>query len=424
MNTTNTVLDERYHGLTRAEQILYRRLGVLPTVDFDPHMAAAAACMPLEYAGQRLGGLADAAVLDELAPAPGRKVRYRFGVGVQEHARRLADRQEEQAVHATAVRRLCDWVLATATAAQHLLTPFQATLPRAYAYPPAVPVPFTDRAGALAWLEGHQPNLLGVLKAAADAGWHQTTGQLVDAHWPLFHYLHPYELWIEAHEIGLASARDTRDAALVRQMLNSGAIGLSNAGRYEEAVSWYTGSRSAARSDGDVRDEGQALLGLAACHRGLGQSQQAEACLGQAIGCWTSCGYPRGVALAWTLLGEMAGDRGDRSRAVELFTLARTKLLDVGDPFDAARALAFRGHARALAGEYEAGRAELEEALGVFTAAGAGRWSARACDMLGQTARVHGDLAAARRHFDAAARHFDAFDAGEAARVRSELEAL
>ncbi|MFI8818055.1 hypothetical protein ACIGWV_42310, partial [Streptomyces sp. NPDC055082] len=91
---------------------------------------------------------------------------------------------------------------------------------------------------------------------------HDTSSMLADAHWPLFHYAHPYDLWIEVHRIGLASARLAGNTAAERQMLNSGAIGLSNAGHLDEGIAWYTDCLTAARETDDVRDEGQAHIGL------------------------------------------------------------------------------------------------------------------------------------------------------------------
>jgi tetratricopeptide (TPR) repeat protein len=212
--------------------------------------------------------------------------------------------------------------------------------------------------------------------------------------WPLFLRLRHYQMWIRAHEIGLRSARTAGDHEAERQMLNSGAIGLSAAGHLDEAVDWYARSRRAARSAGDVRDEGQALHGLGTCSLQAGELARASAYLTDAVAVWRSCGYERGVALSRIALGEVALAEGRFVQAQQEFAGARSILLEVDDPHDANRARAFLGSAQARAGEHVAGRDLMLAALEQFTASGATHWQARTLEMLADCAREQGDRAA------------------------------
>lgn len=388
--TVQNALDASYAVLGRQSAQLYRALGLLPVPTFDVRTAAAACAQSLAWAQRRLDELVEANVLEDIGPDT-----YRFHDLVRVHAHDRASATESVSDRERIRRRVADWYLTTATEAQRLITPIQLTLPRTYAHPTELPAPFADDAAALGWLDARRLHLMAVLRLAAERGWHATAWQLVDAMWPLFLRLRHHDLWIEAHRIGLDAARSDGHREAERQMLNSGAIGLSAAHRTAEAVDWYKASLRAAREAGDRRDEGQALLGLGGCYLAEERLADAVADLDRAVETWTECGYPRGVALARILLGEIALAEQDLGRAVTCFTLARNGLLAVSDPHDAARALAFLGRAHARGGDHTQGVSQLREALETFTASGAAHWQARTLEMLGDSARERGDDVAA-----------------------------
>ncbi|PVE04342.1 regulator [Streptomyces scopuliridis RB72] len=388
--TVRNALDASYAVLTAETALVYRTLGLLPLLTFDALTAAAACAQSVTWAERCFDELIEANLMEDTGPDT-----YRFHDLVRVHARDRATADDTDRARGKSLRRTCDWYLQTATAAQARLTSAQFTLPRTYAHPSDLPAPFTDDVSALAWLDAQRLNLMAMVKTAARSGWHATAWQLVDALWPLFLRLRHYNLWFEAHEIGLDAARHDGNGEAERQMLNSGAIGLSAARRLSDATVWYGLSLEAAREAGDARDEGQALLGLGTCHREAGELTDAVPYLNRAITVWEDCGYPRGAALARIVLGEIELVRNNPNVAVAYFTRAHDALVSVNDPHDAARSLAFLGHARAQKAEYTAGTAQMEEALAVFTTTGAKHWQARTLEMLGRSALKHGDNAAA-----------------------------
>ncbi|QTZ92906.1 AAA family ATPase [Streptomyces auratus] len=394
-SSVNHALDESYAVLADDAARLYRRLALLPARSMESRVAAVACVIPLAEAERLLDVLVEANLVEDIGPDS-----YRFHDLVRLHAQGRGQDEERPEVRAEVLRRVCDWYLATATQAQQCLSPIQLTLRRNYEFRPELPGPFTEASGALAWLETRRLDLLAAVRAAYDEGWDDLSWQLVDALWPLFHRLRYHDLWLEAHEIGLRAARRSGDRAAERQMLNSGAIGFGVAGRADDAITWFSWSLDAAREAGDARDEGQALHGLGSAHRQAGRLRVAGDFLHRAIDTWEKAGYVRGAALSRIVLGEMAleseGERWDDRRAAEFFERARSTLLDVGDPYDAARALAFHGRARVLEGAYEAGTRELREALVVFEDAGATPWQARVWEMLGRSAVEHAEVPVAR----------------------------
>ncbi|MFE2229300.1 tetratricopeptide repeat protein [Streptomyces kronopolitis] len=394
-SSVNHALDASYAVLAADAARLYRRLALLPARSMESRVAAVACGVPLVEAERLLDVLVEANLVEDTGPDS-----YRFHDLVRLHAQGRGRDEERPETRAETLRRVCDWYLATATQAQECLSPIQLTLRRTYEFPPELPGPFTEAPGALAWLEARRLDLLAAVRAAYDEGWDDLSWQLVDALWPLFHRLRHHELWLEAHEIGLRAARRSGDRAAERQMLNSGAIGFDVAGRTDDAIRWFSWSLEAAREAGDVRDEGQALHGLGSAHRQAGRFEVAGDFLRRAIDTWEQAGYVRGSALSRIVLGEMAleceGARWDGRSAAEYFAQARTTLLGVDDLYDAARALAFHGRARALDGAYEAGVRELRAALVVFEDAGATPWQARIWEMLGRSAVEHAELPLAR----------------------------
>lgn len=410
-----------YSTLSGREQRMYRTLAHLPD-RLDTAMAAVAAGLPQQETSDIIGALADARLLN----GPRDPLSFELTPEAREHALALAG-QDGEDDRQTVLRRLYEWMLLTALAARQRLALDQSTLQRRNPFlpttTPVIGIPFSSDGRARYWLRRHQHHLLPAARGAAGLEWHDIAWRLVDA-WPLFVADHPYRLWAEAHQVGLASAGKAGDPAAIRQMLLSGAAGLLGAGRTGEATQWYTQAlRSArSRSDGDARDEGQALLGLAGCYLAAGEHDRAEDTAGRAITCWEECDYPRGVALARTLLGEIAISAAEQTcapvgpaEARKALTGAYQALTSLGDDFNAFRALALHGYATALTGGYGAGQHELRTALNYFDQAGATRWCARGRALL---AAVTSDTAEAQTLAGEAADLYGAFDPAEARRLR------
>jgi tetratricopeptide (TPR) repeat protein len=334
-------------------------------------------------------------LLEDLGPD-----RYRFHDLVRLHARQRAERHDGSDARARTLRRMLDWYLTAATRAEALLTPSHRTLARDYAYPPAVPVPFDEPADALAWLDGHRTQLMTAVRAAAEADLDAPAWQLVDALFPLFLRLRPYDLWTEAFEIGLAAVRRAGDRKGESRMLTFGGGGLRGAGRPEDALVHYRRALEMAREDADRRVEAQALHGLGQCHQQIGVRDRARSFFLRALEIRESIGYRRGAALSRVCLGELAIDDGDSEAAIAHLTAAHRELAAAGDVYDGGRALAFLGRAHARAGDFGAAERYLRRALKQFRETGSVHWQARTLELLGRTAEDRSDLPAARRLYE------------------------
>ena len=416
--TVQAVLDESYRALTAEAARVYRRLGLLPAAEFEAALAGAACAVPDDEAEQLLDVLVEANLLEEIGAD-----RYRFHDLVRLHAAQRGEAEETTAARSETVRRYVDWNLAMATAAEELLTPSHRTLERSYRY--ARPVPgFADDKAALAWLDRHRDALVASVRQAAEARWDATAWQLVDAAWPMFLRLRLYDAWIEAHEIGLAAARRSGDAAGRARMLTSGGIGLRSAGRYDEAVVRFSEALELARLEGDQRDEAQALNGLGSSHRGAGRPTEAEECFSAALALREAIGYRRGAALSRLRLGELALDQDRFDTAVDHLGRAHRDLVAERDTYDATRARSLLGFALARLGQRAEGERELTGALAEFEAAGSTFWCGRTLEMLGQIAHQEGDIPAARELYERSLHLYAGMSPTDARRAQGRLRDL
>ncbi|MET9564226.1 tetratricopeptide repeat protein [Streptomyces tauricus] len=417
-SAVQAALDESYTSLPPDMAHGYRCLGSLSFTVFGTEVVAAACDVPIPQAEAVADGLIEVNLLEDLGAN-----RFRFHELVRLHAAQRAS-QDQSVTTLGGTRRAVGWYLATATAAEALLTPSHRNLPREYPRGTPPPLSFGDPNAALDWLSREQSQLATALRTAADNGWHATVWQLTDALWPLWHRLRPYDLWLEAHDKGLAAARrDGRPAALSR-MLTSGGGALLNSGRPEEALTWYTEALDHARADQDRKAEAQSLHGIGRAHHMLGRLSEATSFFTRALARREAIGYIRGAALTRICLGEIAIAQGASDQAFAELTTAHRELAAIPDLHDAARALAFLGRAQATRGDFAAAVSHLEAALDEFRSLGSVHWQSRAMEMLGLTALDRGDQATARTWFERSLAVYASISPRDTRRLRDRINSL
>ncbi|MEV6977944.1 tetratricopeptide repeat protein [Kitasatospora sp. NPDC093806] len=413
-------LDASFEVLGADAVRLYRLLGLLPFPVFTLEVACAVGDLSAAEADRLLDGLIDVHLLEEIEEG-----RFRFHDLVKLHARARAAALRELPEGKAAVDRVLDWYLASATAAEALLSPSHRTQRRDYT---VEPVPrareFADDAAAVGWLDAETGRLADALRWAADTGRSRTAWQLVDAMWPLFLRLRPARLWIDAHRIGRTAARAAGDRTGELRMLTSGGTGLRNAGEGEEAAEWFTEALRLARTVGEPLVEADALYGLSQTHRTAGRLAEAAHCLRATIALREARGYVRGTALARLALGDVLLADGRPAEAAPVIRGAHRELAAVPAAYEAARALAFLGQAQAALGEYEEAGRSYAEALAEFRAGRARHWEARVLELVGDLARDRGDTAEAAARYRESLAHYQALAAPDTARLTAGLDAL
>lgn len=415
-----SALDASCTGLTPESARLYQLLGLLPFTDFTADDAAALLASSAPDADERLDELAEANLVEDLGTG-----RFRFHDLVRLHARARARAHESEQDQLAALRRVLDWYLATASAAERLLAANHASLAREYAGPPVGP-PFdpADEPAAVRWLDRERGHLLAAVRAADEQGWDVLTWQLVDAMYPLFHRLRAFELQDEAHRLGLAAARRTGDLRALARMLADTGGRLRNLGRPEEAISRYQEALALAEANGNLKRQAQVLHGIGQAHLLAGRLDEAAGCFHRDLELRLSVGYSRGAALTRVLLGDLAITRGHPERALPDLTDAYQVLLDLGEPYEAARALAQLGRAHAALGEQHAAQEALERAATMFRAAGSAAWEARTLELQGELDEARGASQRALERYEAALVLYRRLGAPDAERLAEAVRRL
>ncbi|WP_327393349.1 tetratricopeptide repeat protein [Streptomyces sp. NBC_01186] len=394
----SATLDESYRLLPPDAARTYRRLGLIPASACTPQLAAAVCDRAPGQAAADLATLVRAGLLEP----SGRGGAYRFHDLVRAHACRRGERDETALTQEETVRRYADWCLHTATRATAVLAPGRHAPERDHRAPPPPTPAFAGEKAALAWLDAERHSLMAVLRHSAAAGWDTVCWQLADAMWPLFSRLNPSALWIEAHELGLAAARRAGSRAGEGRMLLSGAEGLREVGRYEEAAEWYALAGRHAEQDKDPHQRAEALDGLATTRLRVRELAGAEAGFRDALRLRAELADGHGAAHSRLGLGETALLARDWGRAVRHLARAQADLTAHGDGHGAARALTLLGQAKARAGDSSGGERELRTALAAFETLGAPDGQARTLELMGRVAQADGDRERARERYEQA----------------------
>ncbi|OEV12999.1 tetratricopeptide repeat protein [Streptomyces nanshensis] len=381
-----SVLDEIVDALHAPTARAYRLLSLLPGPDVDADAAGATLGLTRYLSTQTLTDLAGARLLENRGVHDGRGRVFGWHDEVRTHARTAAFREESPEDRSRALRRWLDYLLATTTQAERLLTPAHREVRRDITFWPVSPNFRKDEEAAQAWLVAHQDHIAAAVTTAKEHGVDTIVYQLPHAAWPLWRLHRPLELWLALHKQGLAAAVRCGDDLGQREMLTTGVIALRGLRDYEEAIEWADQAYSLAREAGDRAGTAQALYELAACHHEMGDHERAAGFLTETIRIREEIDYPRGVALSRHLLGEGAYATGHFPRAVAEFVLAAAGLRAAGDRFDAARADAMQGHTWTALRQYERAEELLHAAREEMRAVGSLPWESRVLDMLAQAA--------------------------------------
>ncbi|WP_158920483.1 tetratricopeptide repeat protein [Streptomyces sp. NBRC 109706] len=391
----NTSLDQFHDALPAEAGRLYRRLGAHPGPEFETELALAVAQAgpPVEDPGGSLATLVEANLLTA-APAG----RYRFHDLIQRHAQSRAEAQDSPALRAETERRVIDHYLATANAADAVVSPLRKRPEPHYVHPPESPREFPDTASGIAWFTTEHTNLIATQRLAVEREYDDAVWQLADAMWPLFSYLRVYHDWIISQERGAAAAARLGHLLGEARLRMGLGIALREGGRHREALAVFDEARELRRALGDRRGEGNVLHQAGLTHRRLGDLEGAAACFTEAVEIRGEAADHWGAARGRARLGELASLRGDHRRALDLLG---TALATLGEAPPSVHLLIVRrlmGEACLRAGQPAAARAQLLETLEHLGEVGQVFEAGRVHEALAEVAAASGDDETARAH--------------------------
>jgi NB-ARC domain/Tetratricopeptide repeat len=263
-----TVFSWSYRTLPPAAAGAFRSLGLLAGPDFSAPAVAALIGADMATARQLLEFLAGMYLVEESG-----EDRYRLHDLLRLYAAERALAEDGDEGRAAARRRVLDWYLYTAYAANSAIT-HDLNIPLDAPAECCTPLTFTTIRQALDWYETEQANLMASIRMAAETGHHGAAWKIPATMWGHFLIRKPWHDVITAHQLGLAAAREIGDRTGEAYML--GFLGYAHRVRRPEEASRYCHQALAVFGElGDRRGQAYVLNFLGLAHRELRRSEEA-----------------------------------------------------------------------------------------------------------------------------------------------------
>jgi DNA-binding SARP family transcriptional activator/tetratricopeptide (TPR) repeat protein len=341
------VFESSYRGLPEPEARLFRLLGLLPGLRLDAYAAANLLDAPLEEAGRLLDSLLEQNLLAEHAPG-----RYRMHDLLRAFARGLGTPPGQEGA---AFDRLLDYYEFTAqVAADRLARRVRPPSARRAANPSVVRA-LRDDADAVAWISAERGNLLALLALL--------------------------------EQVGESRRRASLTAAL--------AAFLADEVPKNRQIALHEAAVAAAREDGRMAEQAEALLDLAHVYRTDGSFDHAADLLRSAVEAYRAIADTLGEANALVELGRVTNLTGKHADASEIHEHALNRYRVLGDRLGEADALYELARVDALVGESVRAESRAREALSAFQELGKALGVAQVRVVLANLRRRAGDFAAA-----------------------------
>ncbi|MET9346018.1 ATP-binding protein [Streptomyces termitum] len=352
-----------YRALAADSARLFRLLGLHPTGEFGIGAAAALAVLPPHRTRRLLDDLVGAHLLEQTAPD-----RFRFHDLLRAYATDLVRAEEPAERRQEARRRVLDWYLHTAGAAQRLLHPAEDRLPLPEPPPGVVPLAFADYNAAVDWSEREHATFLPAVRDAARSGLDRTAWQLATLLWLARPPSSSYRDWLEAGRIGEeAAARQGEAAARCRLLINTG-IAHRALNDFDEGLEALERALVLARATRSAIDEARVLNLIGLIHLRRRELDPAEENFVQALSVFRDLGHDR---LAATALSNIASTRLSAGRLPEAASAVEEALAvhrALGNRASEGNLLMIAAELRREDGDVDAARRLIDEALDIALA--------------------------------------------------------
>ncbi|MEU5023346.1 ATP-binding protein [Streptomyces milbemycinicus] len=250
-----------YRALSPDAARLFRLLGLHPGPGFGLGAVSALAGISVRQARQLLDVLVGAHLLEQTAPD-----RFEFHDLLRAYATEQSRLEETADGRAAALRRVLDWYLHTADAAQSWITPAREHVSLDPADERAAPLSFSDYDQAVDWSEREQPNLVAAVRAAETAGLDRYAWQLSAVFWSAQAPSAAVTDWLVTGENGLRAVRRLGDRVGEAKILESLGFAYRRLNDLPRALTAHREALTIRRELPDPRGEASALnaLGLLA----------------------------------------------------------------------------------------------------------------------------------------------------------------
>jgi len=386
-------LDLSYQRLPAEQRRLLRLLASHPGQDFEAYAAAALVDTDVDTARGLLWHLDRDHLLEPAAPG-----RATFHDLVRAYAGNRAGDEDRPAERRSALTRLFDHYLATASAAMDTLYPADAYLR------PKIPLTdhptpdLSDPRSAREWLDAERSTLIAVVAHTATSGWAAHATQLPRV---LFRYFdggyHTDALIV--HGFAHQAARQNDDPNGAAHALTDLGVALIQLGRTDAAIEHLQQALELFRQDGDVTGQARVHnnLGMAAEQSGI--FLDASDHYRQAMVLHRQMGNRAGEAGALRNLGMIEGRSGRYEAATEAFTQVLPLVREIGHRNGEAGALNGLGEVEMRSGQFGPAAEHLQQSLALFRELGQHLGEADSLQSLGRLHTLLGQPAQAEEHY-------------------------
>ncbi|MBD0738634.1 hypothetical protein BGM09_35415 [Streptomyces sp. CBMA29] len=250
-----TVFAWSYRALNGRTARLFRLLGLHPGPEFGLHAASAIAGLTIGRARQLLDDLVGVHLLEQTAPD-----RYQFHDLLRAYATDQAQQDEPPEQREAALRRVLEWYLYTADAAQKWIRPAERHVPLTEPATPVTVQAFADYDAAVDWSERESGNFPLLVRAAASAGLDELAWRLAAVVGNARSPASPAGEWIGVARTGLEAAGRSRtpEEAQIPLLTRLG-MSYRSVNRLDESLDCHQRALALARTTGRRFDEARSL---------------------------------------------------------------------------------------------------------------------------------------------------------------------
>lgn len=386
--TTNlrAVFSASHQALSSATASLFVVLGHVPGSDIGTEAAASLAGLPVARTRALLRDLVVANLVQSDQPG-----RYRMHDLLRLYAIELSDQADTDAP-----RRLVDFYLHTAFAAERLLHPHRLPIEMPDPAPGCVPERFGDEeSSALEWLTTEHANVLAAQRVAVAFEWHDRVWRLA---WVLdtFHRRRGHlDQQLDAWRTGMAACRRIGDPTPIMLAHRNLGIAYIRADRHDEALDHLRQSLELTVDQNDLANQAHNHLILAYAWERGGDEEQALRHATLALPLFEAVGTPVWLAQAHNQVARYAARLGRPDQARDHSRTALDLFREHGDRDGEADTLSTLAQLAQHTGRHPEAISHYEAALGIRRELGHAYGEA---DILEQLGEIHSALS---RHDDA-----------------------
>jgi tetratricopeptide (TPR) repeat protein/transcriptional regulator with XRE-family HTH domain len=382
-----TVLDWSYTELPEDASRLLRLLGAHPGPDIDGYASAALLGTPAPPRGL-LNTLTAAHLISERTPG-----RFGFHDLLRLYAGDLAD-QDDETERRTAMARVLEYYLTTATLAHDFIQPSRADRPPGDRDPSQPPL--GDYAHAMEWFADEFATLQSVIKQAAEHGFESYAWQLASVLTVFMRRTGRREQRVLVHQTALEAAARGSDRAAHATSLRLLADALARVNRRQEALGMLAESMAECRELGDDDGALEAHLSFVRVLDSLGDYRPALEHARSALVLAEQGSDSLLGADALTAVAKQLARLGEHTEALGFGRRALAGYSGLSHPEGEADILLSIAGSEVALGEYDLAIADYERSLELDRLLGDRYWEAHALARSAEAHQLRGDHARAR----------------------------